>query len=295
MRRGREIILAMGKVFSEDELMRDAIPRLPDFSQAAEYFLRWVEKSQNDGFIDGGFIFGSTAINATGVRSDLDCMLVPKDVSEGSQTEVIELLGALSGLHPNVPINPIIHHRARLESGDHEIDRFFGAHLTGERRLVAGNDPAEYMRFPKTPAKDVLLNYVRHKKRGVNKVFSMVGAEVNDIQRMLELPVAIGRKALAVLDEIEGSERAVANSADRSSIIDSVMGLFAELGVEAGAKRIKDLDDTYTELLRKWLAREVDYFEYEKFVFGDTYAGAIDASQWLDQLDQALQRRLGRQ
>ncbi len=288
----------MGRIFSEDELIRGAFPSPTDFSEAAEYFLKWVEESKNEDLIDGGLIFGSTAINAAGIRSDLDCMLVPKTLNEDTQEEVTELLLALSKQYPNVPINPIIHHRARLESGEHEIDRFFGAHLTGKHRLVAGNDPAQYLRFPETTAKDTLLSYVRHKKRGVNNLFGMLSAtdteRLEDIQRMLELPSAIGRKALAVIDEVEGSERAIANSADKLSILDPVMDLFEELGVKAGARRIKDLNDAYDDLLQRWLAGEINYFTYDGFVFGDTFHGAIDASRWLDELDRALQQRLGK-
>lgn len=285
----------MGKVFSTTDVEREWIPSESEFKWGVEAFRESIEAGVASGLIDGGVVYGSVAIGVTNLRSDFDCMIVPVDHSDDAidaAYDVVADISSATNLH--VPIGASIHHKARLATGAHEIDRFFGVHLTGSHRIVAGNDPAEYIRFSDTPANLILMSYLRHKKRTINTVLTSHDEPeyLNAAQRMLELPLAIGRKALLVIDEIEGTHMAVENSADKPAVSKSALLLYEELGVAETALELRQLDSVYTTILERTITGEVSLSRYDQFI-SNLAKTARKASRWLDELDVALQHRLG--
>ena len=195
----------MGRVFSLEQVhhQADHIPTPNDFRAAIHLFEQASHEEIEQGTISGTVIFGSVAIGAYNVQSDFDCMIVPFDHSQASQAARQRIK---SGSNPSgrLDVSDVFHSRERLASGAHEIDRFFGLHLTGPSRLVFGEDPAEYMSYPEYGAETHLLSYIRHKKR------SILGDGEHyykRLQRTLELPLAVGRKALHAMQELRGKSR----------------------------------------------------------------------------------------
>jgi len=282
----------MGRVFSEEQIRRGDIPAPEDFERATRHFRSSVEEGIAAGSLDGAVIFGSVAIGAATIRSDLDAMIVPVDHSP-------EALHALKRVHAeiddyacDVPVNTSLHHRNRLASGSHEIDRFFGSHLTGPQRIVIGNDPAEYMQFNTLPARDILLAYVHHKMRSTSQlVVTYESAEYfKGLQRLLELPLAVGRKALMAIDEIEGTSAATTDSANKHVVAERSLALFAEMGVEGTAKKILDYDTYYNEELKEVL-QTLNLDGYTHFL-EELDELALEVSPWLDAVHDAISRRI---
>ncbi len=185
-------------------------------------------------------------------------------------------------------VNPIVHTKARLESGAHEIDRYFGSHLTGESRLVFGEDPASYIKFPDYDARTTLLSYIRHKKRSIASVFTAERPDYyKSLQRILELPLAVGRKALLAIDELEGTHQATADSANKARVVPASIKLFASLGLLDTPSQILSTNSEYTEALNQRLNGEIPEHDYVDFLHEIEDCGEA-ASVWLDELDSAL-------
>jgi predicted nucleotidyltransferase len=281
----------MGRVFSEYQIKNNKVPNLSDFDDATKYFKSSVEEEIEAGTIDGAVIFGSVAIGAASIRSDFDCMIVPYEHSPESFGAIERIKGAVYDYAHEVPVNTILHHRTRLASGRHEIDRYFGAHLTGRHRIVIGNDPADYIRFGEASASEILLAYIAHKMRGVSQLSAAFTTEEHNkhLQRLLELPLAIGRKALMAIDEVEGTHNATEDSANKGLVTARSLALFEELGVSETAEKIMEYDGYYNEELEEVMITKRMY-RYESFL-EELVELAPEASRWLDALYMASQVR----
>ena len=284
----------MGRVFTRSQLEQGRVPTAEDFENAIGAFSENIELGIRSGLIDGGAIFGSAAIKATSVRSDIDCMIVPVDQSDESLAKVKSIVDkAADASRHTIPINAQAHSKVRLVNGRHEMDRFFGAHLIGGYRTVFGTDPAEYIHFPPDPADKVLFDYIRHKKRSINGLFQASGSDewYKGAQRILELPNAIGRKALCVVDEIEATTRSERNVAHKGMMRDAAMNLFKELGADETAQKLFDTEHDYNDLLNDVLSRDIDSHEYEIILQQNIDAVSARASRWLDTLDDVFMDR----
>lgn len=282
----------MGRVFSEEQIKNGEIPTPADFEQAVRHFRSSVEEGIASGSLDGAVVFGSVAIGAATIRSDLDAMIVPIDHSPEALQALKRVHGDVDDYARYVPVNTSLHHRNRLASGNHEIDRFFGSHLTGPQRIVIGSDPAEYMQFNTLPARDILLAYVCHKMRGISRLTVTFNNEeyFKGLQRLLELPLAIGRKALMVIDEIEGTSVATTDSANKHVVTERVLTLFEEMGVEGTAKKILDYDSYYNDELEEVIrTRHLDGYTHFLEELDEL---ALEASPWLDELHEAIDGRV---
>jgi hypothetical protein len=283
----------MGRVFTEQEVRDRRVPEAGDFAVAVKAFKESVNEGIETGLLDGAAVFGSVAVNLATIRSDFDCLIVPVDHSPEALIAARGVVANVFDYSMNVPIGASLHHRERLASGEHELDRFFGAHLTGPNRIVVGNDPGEYMKFGDAPARDIILSYIRHKKRGIGQLIASPGGseDYKGFQRLLELPVAIGRKALMVIDEVEGSRQGTTNSADKKLVLERALALFEELGANEVARLILQHDKWYDEELAEALESGMPERGYSGFL-EELDGLALKASPWLDELDTALQRRL---
>lgn len=263
------------------------VPSSTDFEVAVEDFEQAVQQEIEAGAVSGALIYGSVAIQACTLRSDFDCMIVPYDHSSASLAAISRVL-ATANPHRRIDMSAIIHPKARLEKGAHEIDRYFGDHLTGPSRIVFGEDPATYMRFPEQEAFACLLAYVRHKKRSVATGLLGEGPDrYKGLQRILELPLAIGRKTLRVLDEVHGSHYATADSANKACVTPAALTLFDAFGLGETPRAIIRLDRWYSNTLLETLAGAASDDEYRQ-VLAEITAHGRYAGEWLDRLDEAL-------
>ncbi len=279
----------MGRVFSIEQIHNQAesIPTPEDFDYAIDHFKQAVGDEIEAENIDGALIYGSVAIKAYTLRSDLDCLIVPYDHSLPSLAAISRILKA-SNPTGRIEMSAIIHPRSRLSSGAHEIDRYFGNHLSGSARLVYGEDPAEYIRFPDYGSETHLLAYIRHKKRSVATAVTSEGPDMyKGLQRILELPLAIGRKALRVLDEMNGTQAATSDSANKSVIVPASLELFDSFGLEDVPGTIIKLDRKYSEVLKGTIEGSITELEYTALI-DEIQSQGGKVSEWLDEFDDAL-------
>lgn len=289
-------IMHMGRVFSYEQTQEASkyVPSSGDFEAAIENFAVAAGSEIARGTISGAVIYGSVAIRAYTLRSDFDCLVVPYDHSIKGIRAISRVISAI-GSSGRIDVGAIVHPRDRLAGGMHEIDRFFGDHLTGQSRLVYGEDVKDYIKFSDYGAYTHLISYIRHKKRSVATSFTTDGPEYyKGLQRILELPLAVGRKTLRAVDELERTTLATSDSADKSKIAPASLKLFDDAGLGEVPRVIMQLDKSYTDMLMASLSGEVREQEYK--VFLDKIAeGGITASRWLDNLDEYLSGRYGQQ
>lgn len=279
----------MGRVFSVEQIRNcdQEIPSPEDFEYAVEHFEEAVNDEIEAENIDGALIYGSVAIRAYTLRSDIDCMIIPYDHSPRSVSAIKRIL-QITNPTGRLDMSAIVHPRPRLSSGAHEIDRYFGDHLSGQSRLVYGNDPADYIRYTHHSAKAHLLSYIRHKKRSVASAFTSEGPDqYKALQRILELPLAIGRKALCALDELEGTRAADPDSANKKIVAPASLELFDSLGLGTAPRAILTLDQEYSVLLHDTLAGNETEGHYREML-RTIQAHGSKAGEWLDELDTAI-------
>jgi hypothetical protein len=282
------ILLHMGRVFSfEQAISGECIPSSNDFETAINRFGETANQEIEAERISGAVIYGSVAIRAYNLRSDLDCMIVPFDHSSDSMAAIARIVNSANP-SGRIEMSAIVHPRSRLESGMHEIDRYFGDHLSSASRLVHGSDPSQYITYPDYGASTHLLAYLRHKKRSVSTGFVAQNDDIlKGLQRILELPLAVGRKTLRALDDINGSHFAISDSANKTKITPASISLFESLGIGDTPRKILELDKEYSEILQRVMNGDVEKREYELFLQEIQRRGG-EASEWLDRLDSLL-------
>lgn len=283
----------MGRVFSLEQIRHsdETIPLPHHFEQAKKDFEQTVLEELEAGTIVSAEVFGSVAINAYDVMSDFDCVTVPTNHSPESQAAIDRIL-AVTSQAGRIEVNPIQHTKQRLTSGNHEIDRFFGEHLTGVSRMVYGEDIAEYIRFGMYDAATIVKMYIEHKMRSIAPAATPNSPKhFEALQRTLELPLAIGRKALRALDEVRETTFATSDSANRSRIMPHVLELFDQLEVGTTARELLELGRLYKQCLPAVLdgsATEKDYVA----MLAEIRAISKDANEWLDVLSPLLAREI---
>jgi hypothetical protein len=277
----------MGRVFSFEQVKGGEVPERSDFKQSLDRFRIATGDEIEKGTISGAVVFGSVALGSYSIRSDFDCMIVPYDHSRSS-IEAIRRISHNTNPTGRIEFNPIIHSQARLELGNHEIDSFFGEHLTGEGRIVVGRDPSEYLHFADRDAAEVLHNYIRHKKRSVARAFSINESErYKGLQRVLELPLAIGRKAIRAIVSTQGEDVLRFNTAEKAKVLDKALLLFQSIRLDETPRRIFALDKAYSQVLAEAVRSKVSVAQYQDII-GLVEDMAIDASNWLDDIEVGL-------
>jgi|GEM_PF-1808530 len=284
----------MGRVFLLEEVPA-TIPAPYDFAAAKEAFEESVARYVDEGILLGGAIFGSVAKGTATMRSDFDCMVTydgdTVDRAAYARSITRELNEATRG---KVPVGIIAYSKDALASGRHEIDRFFGQQLKEGPHATIGTDPTSFLQFREADALDILTNYIHAKKRkmldGYTDQSDRGQIFYKSLGRMLELPVAIGRKVIQVQAEIEGAS--TIDGSDKPAVLAASMEIFSSVGLDAHAANLQVADKEYTELLDDIVAGRYDPDDYYEF----TDAYLLDmlplTYQWLDQLEVRLIGRL---
>lgn len=284
----------MGRIFSYEEISKDQVPESGEFVVAKEHFARSLEAYIDEGTITGGFIYGSVAIDLANRRSDFDTFLSVRSLASGldaAQGLVEDVKRKTKG---KIPISPIVQTRDSLQTGRHEMDRFFGEHLTSGYRYILGVDPAESMYFSASPADAIVSGYLAQKKRRLMNTYVAVDpldVAEGGLQRMLELPVAVGRKALQALAETNHIEQAVTKTADKAQVIQAIRKVLKAEKLHTGFNQILDLNQLYNTSLDRAIEGRGNQKNYEK-VLTEIHTSLPVAIDWIEQLEKVLLPKL---
>lgn len=281
----------MGRVFSYQEIETGQVPNQETFKLAKSLFAGLVEVNIGSGYLDGSFIYGSVAIDTANIRSDFDSFIALRDgkyESYRAAKEIIQCL--LSETGHTIPVLPIVQTKEALVTGRHEIDRFFGQHLRSNYRIIQGNDPATYITFREQSAGDILATYLFQKKRRLDNAYTSadpLNVVEGGLQRMLELPSAIGRKALQALTEIGLMPKVVEKSADKVAVLSKSRQLMEDYGLLDGFDRLVRVNQSYDDLLADTLKGRVDQNSYEDGI-KSLHAELPNAINWIEEVELAL-------
>jgi len=287
------IIRYMGRIIPYKDIESGNIPTSQDFQSAVDVFRDFSEDNIEQGNFDGSFIFGSVASGTPGIRSDFDSVVVfrtgEKHEYQAAQ-DMSQTIKKETGYR--IPIEVMVRTRESMADGRHDFDRFFGQHLTSPHRIVHGIDVAEYITYPgqEISAKDILAGYLFHKKRRLSVSYisnEPLSLRDNGIQRMLELPIALGRKTLQAMDEHHLADPAPENSADKRLIIDRSRDLFMAYDTVDGFDQLIGLNRDYEQLLAEAIAGDIRQPEYESTV-GKLHGHLPDAIKWIEQVEKSI-------
>ncbi|OGL36433.1 hypothetical protein A3E49_01825 [Candidatus Saccharibacteria bacterium RIFCSPHIGHO2_12_FULL_49_19] len=284
----------MGRVFSYSAIEAGKVPQPHDFKQAAVLFAELAEGGIRSGAIDGSFIYGSVALGVANYRSDFDALLSlnSQRPSSYSAARVITQQLLLETEH-TIPVLPIVQTKNALKDGNHEMDRFFGQHLMGDYRIVQGNDPAGYMEFANHPAGEILSSYLFQKKRRLANSYAIADPlDVNEggIQRMLELPQAVGRKLLQAVieaDHVLEVPETLQRTAEKSMVLGETRKLLRDNGIGEGFEGLVVANDEYDVLLEETIKGGVDEETYHDVIRG-FHANLPRAITWIEQVEQSF-------
>jgi len=256
----------MGKVFSYGHVRQGKVPSLDDFPLATEAFLSMVEQGVSEKQFDGGFVFGSVARGTPNIRSDFDSLIALTSSSPDGYIAARGLAQRVAAItEGRIEIDPKLYPKEALSDGAHEIHQAFGLHLIGEHRLVVGNDPAAYLQMHWRHPYDILDHYIHSKTRKLSDAYvSTNPLEVagNSLQRTLELPNSVGRKAVEVLTEAGVIDTSLDGS-DKEGVYEVMTRVFHERDLGDEFDRLTALNHDYTALLAATVAGEVGQDEYE--------------------------------
>jgi hypothetical protein len=297
----------MGRVFEYGQIENGSVPSSADFQAAAEAFQGECVAGIENGRISGAFIFGSVAgllksdpRVSPNHRSDMDCFVVLKDYSESSLRALRGVAQAVKDASKNkIVAEPIVYHRQQLENGHipgmHELDPMFGTDLKGSGRFIIGEDPAEYMRFSEASPYTVFNAFIAHKRRKLHNGLAQDPESergVRTVQRYLELPLSMGRKAVQalILDGQFDDESFWA--ADKSRVLKTAREeLFATSARPAILmERILANDAAYSELLHQSMQGNVTQSEYTTAL--RDIADYTSGIEWIGYVHDSIRKRL---
>ena len=261
----------MGRVFSSEQIRNHDYPEPEDFENAKQVFEDRINLGIGRGLLSGGCIYGSVAMGIQNRRSDFDTViLLTKEGPEERKAARRTLARITKETNGRIPINDSIAEPPDyLESGFHDLDYSFTKSLTGPRRLVFGNDPANYIVPNGIPSRSVLQSYITHKNRRLSAAYGAqdpLGVETGGLQRQLELPVAIARKTLDAISVLPGYQNLEFHSSDKANIIELGRKLFAQFQLTETFDDILTLNSVYDQHLQKLINQEISPQQYDDFI-----------------------------
>ncbi|MEK7602813.1 MAG: nucleotidyltransferase domain-containing protein [Patescibacteria group bacterium] len=285
----------MGKVFTPEDIKVEAWPRPGAHALAAEDLLDALEHAR---YVDGAVVYGSTAMGAADIRSDVDVFICTTAGGVDQTTDLAyDLRGIFSAIRHNhhVPVEAQVIEQTALFDGRHTIDNCFLAHLnTVNSEWVTGHDPREFIsQLPLSPH-EILRSYVAAKQRKfANAIFQpFKPPDYYVMQRSLELPVALGRKIIGVMTalgkhvELSSEFNAELNPNLPKNTVRHV--IFEFLKNRPDLQRLYEqssiLDIDYNEILETAVSGGITLGRYEtelNLLNGKSVIGALELTQQL--------------
>lgn len=256
----------MGKIYSWERIENGGVPNVENFSVAKRMILSdLLGLIPNE--IYGAKVYGSVAKSSPSVRSDFDILVV---FNNNIGIRKLNYLVQEVENKTKVKIEPLILSVQQASEGFHTIDSSFYTHFEGipsEGNLI-GNDPLNKIKPLQGNMVDVCMDYIRQKIRRLNQGhFDAAGVELLSVlQRVLESPVALGRKVLYVLQNLDKFEMDE-NDDSKKSVIRNFNKIMVDSNINAtDFNEIVSKDKEYTEFLEETLGQKHNQIEYEQFL-----------------------------
>lgn len=273
----------MAKVFTPEQVLHDKIPDPSRFETAAGVLLDYFDESYflQDEF-KGALVFGSTTTGQANIRSDLDILISYKAEDSWFIGHMGLILKHLDKEF-NIPVEPILYNRHRLTSGEHTIDPIFSNHLQSIDASKWGirKNPAKNISLKEEPWTDVFDRYSLHKESKFKKALLAIDSEVDYkvLQRAYEIPSALGRKALALLETGDESICIDPHSASKQQIIKAI-GSLASPRTLSALERVTAANNEYDQLLERTIGgsetRVSTYAGWLRHSYAQTIGFALD-------------------
>lgn len=288
----------MGRLYSPDRIEEGRIPNGDgsDHSQAAKMLLDGVKDVDRPGEPMSGMAFGSVITGRANRRSDVDFLL-----RYSSLEQLIELQRIVEEVETNHHVNveaQTFRHDALESPSSHDISPLFASHLLDVQdeysRWVHGLPVEELRQFAidtreKSPedVEDILtdvISYVHYKMRQFAKTSLMRRSQhINyyTTQRALELPKALGRKAVTVTRML-GVEMPGKDVTDKAAMRDSFYALTETLDDDSSVEHyhyLDGLDASYDKHLEE-AVKTGDTEAYTRWL-GSNWLKACDAAHRL--------------
>lgn len=285
----------MGRVFTVEQVAHRQVPDAGSFNTAAQELL---ETLPNLDHFAGMLVLGSVTTGSANKRSDLDVFVhlaigphIPLSRAYAPYWEAFDKVYAGS----YVPIEANLFESSRLLEGVHTIDPFFKKNLESvgknptdpdtstREQWIAGTDPVPYIHI--APEVDLTDSYQRYAIAKLDKFTKAPRTfDARAMQRALELPTALGRKSLALLqnseevrayDFVTGSRAVVTRALEKADLPDSCRRV-----INAQNK----LNNVYASVLDETLAGSMSTERYGSWLndnYRHTIANAIDVTEKL--------------
>lgn len=281
----------MGRLYSSERVFNGDLPAADgsDHVEAARKFLCAMREIDSPDSPLSGMTFGSVITGNANRRSDVDFLIIY------STLEQLEALGALEldlAEQHNVVVEAQTFQAGAFDSpATHDVSPLFGSHLLDVqdnypqwshgspvealRSFVIGPDSTDTENDAEEVLRDV-MSYAHYKLRLFANACLMSrikgGKDLYVMQRSLELPKGLGRKAAAIVS-VMGEREIDLDVTDRAAMQES----FAHLVDVTGDR---DMMPAYTDLVQL----DEDYDELLEDAASS--GGVVEYDRWLDENSQ---------
>lgn len=291
----------MGRVFTPEEITQDRLPRPAQFMEAAQFLLgamtNYYDGDPYDYFpqTHGALIFGSTTTESATIRSDLDILVAYTSDDHTKSDKLLvyrEMFWSVKTLF-GVPVESTIESIENLRNGNHSIDDIFLPNLgTVPNEWSVGSNPVPEITPHNKAGIEVFNSYAKAKDRKLGKALTdSTDIDVKAFQRALELPVALARKAIAVL-AADGSLPArgipLTAAVSKQAVIEQVRILPTSDKVSAPFTELLAIDSSYTELVEAVAAKQSDAKEHQQWVDAYYLSALTKAIEYNDGLSRYI-------
>lgn len=282
----------MGVVYTPEQLRDGKVPEPGAQQRAGRFVLEHFESFiDDDPALQSGMIYGSTVTQPTR-RSDLDILTVFD--SDSVTPHSLDRLRALyrvaeNHFHVHTESNVLLLND-RSNPADHQLDTLIGIGLVQSSEefpqwLVGkpiGNLPLEELTQEK--ALLVAQNHAAHKERRFLKSLVHPAESPMDykaLQRALELPSTLGRKAICALEYSPGQPPFIPNREWSLEIAETLLSKNDQNAVGLTAHReLASRDMEYSSLLEGVVGGNTPLLRYERW-FGQNYRHILHSARTL--------------
>lgn len=256
----------MGKIYSWESIESGGVPNVEDFSVAKRTVLDGLwGMFPNE--IDGAKVFGSVAKDSPSIRSDFDILVVfNNDISVRKLNNLVQDVDR----ETKVQIEPLILSARQASEGFHTIDPSFYTHFEGipNEGNLAGNNPLNKVKPLEENVVNLCMNYIQQKIRRLNQGYIDTSEDesLTVLQRVLESPVAVGRKVLYVLQKL-GKFEIDGKDDSKRSVVKNFNKIMVDSNIDTtGFNELIVKDKEYTQFLEETLGQKHSRREYQQFL-----------------------------
>lgn len=249
----------MGVVYTWEEVSAGRIPTEADFRRADQILRADLAGMVERDLIAGALICGSSLRGDFSIRSDVDCLVVPRDpTDQNSAGQLSRLMGRLRGL--NIKLQLIVLDSEIASSSMHTISPSFAQHLALSvlSNGVIGQNPLDAVDLSQHDGRENIVSYIGHKLSGLNKGFASLSYYRSEDQQryvrtlgdFLSTPLHIARMMLWFTrpeNPIDSKQEVADAYREKFTFRYDLIRLLDE---------ILALDAGYTDYLRRMIAKE---------------------------------------